>query len=365
MKRDRLLSLDVLRGADMILLTCVGGLLWAVNNALGRPDWLNSQIIHPNFGFSLWDIILPLFIFMSGAAIPFGMGRRLDADGRPTRAFWTHLLKRFALLWILGMIVQNNLLSLNLMTIDPFRNVLQSMAILLVVTSLWYLIRNRWVRLAFPIVMMTAVGVAQAWWGDYSLGGSLGWKIEAWWRTAILPEGHFALQPRGFNCFAISNVVIAGVFGPAGVYATQIMRSTRTERQKVLILLALGVGIAALGWALLPYVPSSKKMMSASFSLRALGYCYLLMGLFYWVVDVLKFRRGLAPFLLYGQSALFVYVVNSLFDRPLRMAGELVTKGLPQWFGANSVEFCAYLGVIAIQTFLLVLWQRRKEGLAR
>ena len=60
-----------------------------------------------------YDIIMPLFLFIVGAVIPFSMGKRLREA--PNKAsLYPHLFKRFVLLFILGWIVQGNLLSLDI-----------------------------------------------------------------------------------------------------------------------------------------------------------------------------------------------------------------------------------------------------------
>lgn len=95
--RKRLLSLDILRGADMFLLTVIGPLAYALNKSFGLPKAVLAQFDHAWGGFTLWDIIMPLFIFMSGAAVPFAMKGRLD-DNRARWRYWRHVLSRFALL---------------------------------------------------------------------------------------------------------------------------------------------------------------------------------------------------------------------------------------------------------------------------
>ena len=74
---DRLVSLDLLRGLDMFLLTVIGPLVWALDGAFGLPDAVLFQFTHPWEGFTLWDIIMPLFLFMCGAAIPLSLERRI------------------------------------------------------------------------------------------------------------------------------------------------------------------------------------------------------------------------------------------------------------------------------------------------
>ena len=105
----RLYSLDLLRGLDMFLLTVIGPFFAALNKATPLPDWFMGQFHHNWGGFTLWDIIMPLFIFMCGAAVPFALPKRMD-DGRAGLRYWRHVASRVALLWVLGMVSQGRLL---------------------------------------------------------------------------------------------------------------------------------------------------------------------------------------------------------------------------------------------------------------
>ena len=55
--KKRLLSLDILRGADMFLLTVIGPFVWALDKSFGLPKSVLAQFDHAWGGFSLWDII--------------------------------------------------------------------------------------------------------------------------------------------------------------------------------------------------------------------------------------------------------------------------------------------------------------------
>ena len=77
----RLASLDILRGLDLFLLLAAGPVLHAFLNANPSPAWdgVRHQLSHVSWeGFVLWDIIMPLFMFMSGATIPFSMAKYQD-----------------------------------------------------------------------------------------------------------------------------------------------------------------------------------------------------------------------------------------------------------------------------------------------
>ena len=104
--QERLFSLDLLRGLDMFLLTVVGPLVAAAQASWKCfPGSFYRQFHHAWEGFVLWDVIMPLFIFMCGAAMPFALRKRLQEG---MKAFWRHVLGRVALLWFLGGLVQGH-----------------------------------------------------------------------------------------------------------------------------------------------------------------------------------------------------------------------------------------------------------------
>ena len=76
--KKRLESLDVLRGADLFFLLAVGPVMRRLIKTLDI-GWLNDcywLFDHVEWqGFSPWDIIMPLFVFMTGITIPFALGR--------------------------------------------------------------------------------------------------------------------------------------------------------------------------------------------------------------------------------------------------------------------------------------------------
>ena len=57
-----------------------------------------------------WDLIMPLFLFIVGAAMPFSFGKRL-ADGQSKRQMYVRMIRRVLILWVLGMVAQGNLLD--------------------------------------------------------------------------------------------------------------------------------------------------------------------------------------------------------------------------------------------------------------
>ena len=129
----RLKSLDILRGLDLLFLLMVGPLYRSFYSCC-RPDspflhWLKVQMNHVKWeGFVAWDIIMPLFMFMSGITIPFSMSKYRNGL-TPDRGFYLKLLRRFVLLFVFGWLVQGNLLTLDPKLFHPFANTLQAIAV--------------------------------------------------------------------------------------------------------------------------------------------------------------------------------------------------------------------------------------------
>ena len=71
---QRIESLDALRGLDLFFLVAFGPFARTLIKAADLPclDGLYKQLSHVQWeGFAVWDLIMPLFLFMSGITIPF------------------------------------------------------------------------------------------------------------------------------------------------------------------------------------------------------------------------------------------------------------------------------------------------------
>ena len=69
-------------------------------------------------GFTAYDLIMPLFLFVVGAAMPFSFARRAELGHSKSRMLFK-LLRRTVILFILGMAVQGHLLDFNLAHASP------------------------------------------------------------------------------------------------------------------------------------------------------------------------------------------------------------------------------------------------------
>ena len=102
--------------------------------------------------------------------------------------------------------------------------------------------------------------------------------------------------------------------------------------KKSLGLIGAGVILIALGWAWHPFFPVIKKIWSSSFVLVAGGWSAVLLGLFYWIVDVCGLRFWTPPFIWVGANPITLYVCSGLgFFRTIseRLVGQ--TSGDWAW----------------------------------
>ena len=98
----------------------------------GTPNpLLLKQLTHAEFGagFTAWDLVMPLFIFIVGAGMPFAFEKYRQKGGKWWRVSTSlRMVRRIALLFILGMVVQGNLCSANTEHMSLFCNTLQAIA---------------------------------------------------------------------------------------------------------------------------------------------------------------------------------------------------------------------------------------------
>ena len=153
----RLKSLDILRGLDLWFLLIVGPVYRSFYSCC-HPEgafiqWANIQMRHVDWvGFTAWDIIMPLFMFMSGITIPFSMAK-YKAGVTPDKSFYLKLLRRFVLLFFLGWIAQGNLLTFDPKLFHPFANTLQAIAVGYVASALMFV----HFRPKFQIILTSAL----------------------------------------------------------------------------------------------------------------------------------------------------------------------------------------------------------------
>ena len=144
-RQQRLSSLDALRGLVLFLLVFLQPVLWSLLSRIDAP-FATALLYHLDHevweGFRFWDLVMPLFLFMSGASMPFSFSRFLRGEA-PKSVAYRKICRRFIILFVLGMVVQGNLLGFNLHAIYIYTNTLQAIAVGYVIAALLVL-HFRW-----------------------------------------------------------------------------------------------------------------------------------------------------------------------------------------------------------------------------
>ena len=353
--RERLFSLDLLRGLDMVLLTVVGPLVCAAQRSWNCfPEGFMRQFGHGWDCFTLWDIIMPLFIFMCGAAMPFAMGRRL-AGGKDV--FWRHVLLRVAWLWFLGGLVQGNWMDMNSRTFSPFSNTLQSIAVGYLATAAVMTVPSEKFRMLAPVALAGLYTLLLVIGGDYSRFGNFAQKVDHAILSLLLPsDNRYVANPSHYTWFLTSLMFASMTM--CGFHAAQVLRAGWTEKRKAMVLFACSAGLLLLGRVSAFWIPVIKPIFTLSFTSLAMGWCVFALAFLYVVCDIWKIRRGLSIVLLFGQCALTAYF-TSQFLRPVlnafaHLMGDGLAAHLPK--SAAGLVVCA----LSIVGMILIMLCRRK-----
>ena len=366
------MSLDMLRGLDMIFLTVVGPLIWAIDAGWGLPHGLLYQFTHPWEGFTAWDIIMPLFLFMCGAAIPLSLERRLSGKGNcPDAAYWRHVVGRVALLWVVGMVVQGHLLDFSFLEIRPYNNTLQTIAVGYLAMAVLVCLPLGW-RIAVPMAGFAAYGLVMHLCGDYTMMGNVAERVEQAVLSALLPTGSKAIHELGelgylgrlheigeIHYTWILTTPMFVFMTASGYFATKILQGAVAPMRRFWRLAAFGAALLALGWLLaLCGVKMVKHVFTVSFAAQAMGWCALLFAAAYLVADIWRVRRWTRVVVLFGRTSLVAYMIGEFFWPCFMYFGNYLTRGLAHLVGVSAQGVLACITAIALLVVCLAF--RRK-----
>lgn len=363
--RTRVLALDALRGFDMFWIVGGDSLVraWADWSGGAAATRAADQMTHVEWnGFHFYDLIFPLFVFVSGAALPFSLLRRLEQGADRTRLLLT-LARRSLILVVLG-IVYNNVdteagLLPSALSQVRYPSVLGRIGlanlgagIIIVFTGTRG--RIRWligllVGYWAALQLIPVPGYGR---GQLTAEGSLVGYID----RALLP-GHLFLDihdPEGL----LSTVPAIGT-ALIGALCGQLLRHPeRTRESKVRWLAAAGLGALAAGWVWGLAFPVNKNLWTSSFVLITAGWSILLLALFFYLLDVKEWRRWAYGFVVIGSNPILIYLANRLID-----FGRIVDLVLGRPLGALSDPQAAvgyWIAILALEWLLLwVLYRRR------
>ena len=144
----------------------------------------------------------------------------------------------------------------------------------------------------------------------------------------------------------------------SGMFAGYIAKSRElAEKRKVQSFLGIGAVLVILGWTWNLVLPVIKTIWTSSMVFVSSGYCFLLMGLFYYWIDYKGHTRGLGWLKIYGMNSITAYVLAQVVN--FRCIASSLTYGLEQYMGEYYGVLLDFANYLIIFLILMAMYRRR------
>lgn len=299
----RLLSLDFFRGLTMFLLIAeFSGLFpYLVSPAFEGTviHFIGTQLRHVDWiGLHFWDLIQPFFMFIVGVAMPLSFSKRISR-GDSYKELAKHAVKRSLIMLLLGW---------GLYCIDAgqivfrFQNVLAQLSVTYLLAFL--IIRKPTsIQLGFSLFLIL---ISEGLYRFFPVEGFTnafvgGENFGTWFNLLVSGE-------RGGGDWAIFNAIPTAAHTIWGVMAGQLLMKDYSAKKKLSLLFAAGIVGLIIGYGISPFTPIIKRIATSTFVLVSGGWTLIALALCYWVIDIMKYQKGVLFFAIVGMNPLFIYL---------------------------------------------------------
>jgi predicted acyltransferase len=338
---------------------------WPVFNVL------SDQLHHTVWdGFTFYDMIFPLFLFIAGAAMPFSLDKKVMQAGvraphelplGDKKKLALRMLRRTLILILLGMLV-NGALRFNGLENTRFPSVLGRIGVAWFFAGIIYLSGGLrwqigwfcWLLLGYwaAMILIPVPGYGA---GVLTMEGSL----ESYVDRLLLPG---RLHDKIHDPEGVLSTIPAIGTALLGVFTGSFLKWEHPDWpgwKKAACLAAAGALLLLAGslWGLV--FPINKRLWTSSFVLYAGGWSILLLSVFYWVIDVEGYRKWAFPFIVIGANSIIIYIASEGaidFGHTARyIFGGLIHWSPPAWQAVWTA-----LSVTIVQWIFLYFLYRNK-----
>ncbi|WP_169980999.1 acyltransferase family protein [Tautonia rosea] len=363
-RSDRLLSIDALRGLDMLCI--VGGdrlvLAWAAWSGSVTASTVAQQFEHIDWeGFRFYDLIFPLFLFLVGAVLPFSLSKAAEqGKGAVSRRIGRRVILLFALGLLCNGVLQFDWENLRI------TGVLQRIAICYGIAAV--IVMNTSTRTQ----ILTGAAILLGYWallagvappggtaGDFSKEGNLAGWVDRHYLPGKILEPYYGF---GDNEGLLSTIPAVATVLMGALSGAWLRSKRQTPWQKALGLLLAGILSVIIGTLWGAWFPIIKNLWTSSFVLVAGGWSLILLAAFYTLIDVLRWRRWAFVLVVVGVNAITIYVVPRFldFDRIAQFFLGGVYTLSDRLIPGDFLPVAAAIGTLLVQwLFLLYLYKRR------
>jgi predicted acyltransferase len=287
-------------------------------------DWAHvyAPLQHADWnGWTPTDVVFPSFLWIVGLSLTLSFQKRVAAGA--TRAdLLRQALRRAAILFGLGLFLYGyprfDLATWRIL------GVLQRIAICYLAGATLWLTTGRRGRVAWTVgllagywAIMTLVPVPGFGAGNLSVEGNFAHYVD----SQVLGSHNYA-ETRTWDPEGIVSTLPAVATVLLGMFAADVIALRRSLGERLAWLLGIGVALLVAGLVCDQWLPINKKLWTSSFALFMAGLDFVLLAGFAWIVDGLKWRRAVRPFVILGMNAIAIYIISELL---------VVTLGMLDW----------------------------------
>lgn len=360
-KVQRLMSLDTLRGFDMLFIMG-GDALFRSLGALFPGTFFEAwgrQMTHVQWdGFAFEDLIFPLFLFLAGVSFPYSLASQRD-KGRSDGSVSLRIIKRGLLLVLLGA-VYNGLLQFNFEAMR-YASVLGRIGLAWMFAALLYVwLGRRWSAITSVVLLLgywALVALVPSPEANGASPFSMQGCIVGYVDRMLLP-GYLHLgihDPEGF--LATLPAIVTALLGMfTGDFVKSAGRFSGFGKVGILAAVAAVLVVAGLLWDNL--FPINKNLWSSSFVCLAGGLSVALFALFYLVVDVLEWRGWTLFFRVIGMNSITIYLAQEFVN--FSSTTKALFGGVLSLFPQDAYNVVFWVAYIALCWLFLYFLYRQK-----
>lgn len=382
---QRVSSIDAYRGFVMFLLLAEGLHLSSVAKAYPDNWFWEFMSFHqshvPWIGCSLHDLIQPSFSFLVGVALPFSIASRI-AKNQDRSTMWFHTIKRSLILIFLGVFLRSMHAS---QTNFTFEDTLSQIGLGYPVLFALGFARERaqWASLAIILIgyfMLFALyplpgpdfdwslaGVAADW--EHHLSGfaahwnkntNPAWAFDQWFMNLFPREKEFLFNRGGYSTLSFITTLGTMILGLLAGQWLKNMESPGAFIKKCAITSACLMAAALLlSWTGLN--PIVKRIWTPAWVLYSGAWCFLLLTLFYILVDVKDKKSWFYFLIVIGSNSIAAYIIASGIDAFIGNSLRIhLGQDYDMIFGAGYRTLVSGSLVLFLE-WLLLRWMYKKK----
>ena len=293
---ERLMSLDALRGFDMLFIMGFASFVVAVCGLWPSAvtDAAAASMSHVAWdGFAHHDTIFPLFLFIAGVSFPYSVAKQ-RAGGMSEGRIYAKIVRRGLTLVVLGM-VYNGLFKLDFENLR-IASVLGRIGLAWSIAAVLYLNFGVKTRAAIAVAVLAGYGALSALVAAPDAAGA----------GPLTFEGNLA----GYIDRQFLPAVVTAMLGMfTGEF---VRRGDIRGGRKTLWMAAAAAALLAAGLAFSGVLPVNKKLWSSTFVCVVGAYSLGMFALFYYLIDVRGWRRWTLFFRVVGLNSITIYLAQRI-----------------------------------------------------